>query len=159
MPRAAIVLLALSLVPAAALAEVPKHASSRTRNVEDRIAVHLARGTAATVFDTLSARLTRGGYTFVSRDDQKLRLTVERPATLDEAHLLSDSYEGRERIRLRFEVAQPKSDESGHRVTGTIQFISNLNAVNEKMVDVGKRQPYLDEIRAFLKGLQGDFGT
>jgi len=159
MPRAAIVLvLALGLASMAA-ADVPKHASSRTRNVEDRLEVHIARGTAATVFDTLSARLRRGGYALVSRDDEKLRLTVERPATLDETHLLSDTYEGSERIRLRFEVTRPKDDETGHRMTGTIQFISNLNAVNEKLVDLGRRQPFLNEIRAFLRGLTADFGS
>lgn len=159
MPRAAIVLLALGLMSTAAAADVPKQASSRTRNVEDHLVVHLTRGTAASVLDTLTARLKRGGYAVVSRDDEKLRLTVERPATLDESNLISDTYEGSERIRLRFEVTRPKDDETGHRVTGTIQFVANLNAVNENLVDLGKRQPYLNEIRAFLRGLTADFGS
>jgi len=47
----------------------------------------------------------------------------------------------------------------GQRTESPPGDISNLNAVNEKVIDLGKRQPYRDEIRAFLRGLQADFGA
>ena len=150
------VALGLALLGSQAPADVPEHASSRMRNIEDRLEVLVPSGSPASIFDTLTARVKRAGYAITSRDDKKYRLVVDRPAALSESNLLSDNNNGSEWIRMRFEVTEPKKNESGYRVTGAIVFLADKGGLGEKDVELDQRQPYRDEIKAYLRGLVTD---
>jgi len=146
----------VSLVTWAAAQPPPKEASSRIRNAPDHFEEQVPWGSASEIFDTLAARVQRGGGTVSWRDDAKYRIEVERPATLGEARFLSGDVNGTERIRMRFEVTQPKKDEIGHHVTATVFLAQNSGATNEKAIELDNQVPYRDEMKAYLRGVQPD---
>jgi len=139
-----------------AFAEVPEHPSSRMRDVPDRLEANVPWGTAPEIFDTLATRTMRGGYSTFMRNDEKYRLMLERPASADEARPLVNEVNGTERIRMRFEITAPKKGELGHRVTGAMFLVQDPGGIAEKDISLDKQQPYRDEMKAYLRGLEPD---
>jgi len=139
-----------------AFAEVPEHPSSRVRDVPDRLEASVPWGSAHEIFDTLAARTGRGGYSTFMRNDEKFRLMLERPASAEEARPLVNQVNGSERIRMRFEITAPKKGELGHRVTGLMFLVQDPGGGGEKDVSLDEQQPYRDEMKAYLRGLEPD---
>jgi len=149
-------ILALSLAAHALAQPPPKEASSHIRNAPNHFEEQVPWGSAGEIFDTLTARVVRGGGKVSWRDDSKYRIEVERSATLGEARFLSQDVNGTERIRMRFEVTQPKKDEIGHHITATVFLVQNPGATDEKAVELDNQTPYRDEMKAYLRGVQPD---
>jgi hypothetical protein len=57
---------------------------------------------------------------------------------------------------MRFEITAPKKGETGHHVTGAVFLVQDPGAVSEKDVSLDKQQPYRDEVKAYLRGLEPD---
>jgi hypothetical protein len=148
--------LACLLATVAAAQPPPKNASSQIRDVPAHLSEEVQWGSASEIFDTLSARVQRGEGTVTWRDDAKYRIEVDRPATLGEARFLAQDVNGSERIRMRFEVTQPKKGEIGHRGTATVFLVQNPGATDEKAVGLDDQLPYRDEMRAYLRGVEPD---
>jgi hypothetical protein len=145
----------LTLLLCAALAEpaaaVPARASSRVRNYRDRIQVTVPHGPAAAVLDSLAAGAARAGFTQVTRDDAKLRMRWEKTATADEvAPVAGWSYEDTERRRLQFEVVRAKKPPGALTIVAVTSLVANPDAIDEKEKDLGKLQPWRDELKALL---------
>lgn len=149
-------LLVISLAAQAAAQPPPKEASSRIRNAADQFEEQVPWGSASEIFDTLAARVERGGGKVSWRDDGKYRIELERPTTLGEARFLAQDVNGTERIRMRFEVTRPQKDEVGHHVTATVFLVQNSGATDEKAVELDNQVPYRDEMKAYLRGVQPD---
>jgi len=81
---------------------------------------------------------------------------LERPASADEARPLVNEVNGTERIRMRFEITAPKKGELGHRVTGAMFLVQDPGGIAEKDISLDKQQPYRDEMKAYLRGLEPD---
>lgn len=162
--RRLVVPLAAAFIAFAALATVPLasraefKASSRIRDIEGKREVTIATIATDTVLDTLSVRGVRRGYVLADLDREDARLVLERPADVGEASLLRTPPDGTERIRLRFEVVRPEKKKSGVSVIGAIVLISNPGSSGELMVDLGKRDPYREELKGWMSGLQTTFG-
>jgi hypothetical protein len=145
----------LSVVSLAA-AQPPKQGSSEIRDVPHRFVEEVPWGSATEIFDTLSARVQRGGGTVTWRDDAKYRIEVDRQATLGEARFLAQDVNGSERIRMRFEVTRAKKGEFGQRVTATVFLVQNPGATDEKAVELDNQLPYRDEMKAYVRGVEPD---
>src|SRR5262245_10656063 len=135
-------LLAVFLATHASAQTPPEEASSRIRNAPDRFEERVPWGSASEIFDTLAARVQRGGGKVTSRDEAKYRIEVERSATLGEARFLAQDVNGSERIRMRFEVTQPKKAEVGHHITATVFLVQNPGATDEKALELDNQLPY-----------------
>ena len=146
----------LALATAAANA-APSRASSRIRAYKGLMEVEVAGGAGNAVLDSLASEAARDGYTQVSRDDEKLRMRWERTATAEEVAPAGWTVEGTERRRLQFEVVEGKN--GGLRIVAVTSLVSNPNALDEKEKDVGKVQPFRDELKAMLARVSGAFPT
>jgi len=137
----------LALAASAADA-APSRASSRIRAYKGLMEVEVAGGAEHAVLDSLAAEAARDGYTQVSRDDEKLRMRWERTATAAEVAPAGWTVEGTERRRLQFEVVGAKDGRL--KIAAVTSLVSNPNALDEKEKDVGKVQPFRDELKAML---------
>jgi hypothetical protein len=145
-----LVLLAAMAAPAPAPA-APAKASSRIRNYRDRIEVTVPHGPAAAVMDSLAAEALRAGFTQVTRDDAKLRMRWEKTATADEVTPIAGwSYEDTERRRFQFEVVRAKKPAGALTIVAVTSLVANPDAIDEKEKDLGKLQPWRDEMKALL---------
>ena len=150
---ATLVLLTLA-VPALA---VPGRASSRIRNYRDRFEV-VVGGPAGMVLDSLAAEAARAGFTQVSRDDVKLRMRWEKAATPEEVEPVANwTYEDTERRRFQFEIAQAKKPAGAFTIMAVTSLVANPDAIDEKEKDLGKLQPWRDEMKAILARVQAAF--
>ena len=140
---------------ASAAQAAPSHASSRMRAYRGLMEVEIAGGAAHAVLDSLAAEAARAGYTQVSRDDEKLRMRWERTATAEEVAPAGWTVEGTERRRLQFEVVEAKN--GGLKIAAATSLVSNPNAIDEKEKDVGKVQPFRDELMSMLDRVRGAF--
>jgi len=146
----------LALAASAADA-APSRASSRMRAYKGLMEVEIGAGDEHAVLDTLASEAARAGYTQVSRDDEKLRMRWERTATAEEVAPGGWTVEGTERRRLQFEVVEAKN--GGLKIAAVTSLVSNPNAIDEKEKDVGKVQPFRDELKSMLERVRGALPT
>jgi len=144
----------LALAASAADA-APSRASSRIRAYKGLMEVEVAGGAEHAVLDSLAGEAAREGYTQVSRDDEKLRMRWERTATAAEVAPAGWTVEGTERRRLQFEVVEAKDGRL--KIVAVTSLVSNPNALDEKEKDVGKVQPFRDELKAMLERVSRAF--
>jgi hypothetical protein len=152
-----ILCLCILALGAAAADAAPSRASSRIRAYKGLMEVEVAGGTGHAVLDSLAGEAARDGYTQVSRDDEKLRMRWERTATAEEVAPAGWAVEGTERRRLQFEVVAGKN--GGLKVVAVTTLVSNPNALDEKEKDVGKVQPFRDELKVMLDRVSAAFPT
>lgn len=150
-----LIVLALWAVPVVA---APSRPSSRIRSLAGRIEITVRADAAPAVLDSLAAAATRLGYEVVSNDAAGMKLRLEKPATLGEVGPLGWKFEGTERRRLDFEAARVKRRPDRLLVAGAITLVSNPGATDEKDQDMGKLQPYRDELKALLEQARTTFG-
>jgi len=103
------------------------------------------------VLDTLTAMAAAHGYVLVARDPARLRVRLEKPATLGEVNAAGWTFQDTERKRMVFELADVKHQPDRRAVVGTIQLVQNPGAENELDQDMGKTEPYRAELRAVLR--------
>ena len=131
----------------------PSRASSRIRAYEGRFETVIAGGAETAVLDSLAAEAARAGFTLVSRDDEHLRMRWEKPATAEEVSAATGWSVGSAEVRrLQFEVVENKGGRL--KVVSVTSFVQNPRAIDEKEKDVGKLQPWRDEMRAMLDRLK-----
>jgi hypothetical protein len=133
-------------------------ASSLIRDIAGRREVRLATASAGAILDSLVARGTAQGDSLIDLDREHGRLVLERTMAVDEASVLRTPPDGTERVRLRFEVVQPGRAGPPLTVVGAILLVTNPGAAGEQIVDLGKKQPYRNELKAWMSGLQESFG-
>jgi len=140
---------------ASAAGAAPSRASSRIRAYKGLVEVEVAGGAEHAVLDSLAGEAARDGYTQVARDDEKLRMRWERTATAAEVAPAGWTVEGTERRRLQFEVVEAKDGRL--KIVAVTSLVSNPNALDEKEKDVGKVQPFRDELKAMLERVSRAF--
>jgi hypothetical protein len=156
MKRWVLCLCMLALAVTAADA-APSRASSRIRAYKGLMEVEVAGGAEHAVLDSLASEAAGDGYTQVSRDDEKLRMRWERTATAEEVAPVGLTVEGTERRRLQFEIVGAKNGRL--EIVAVTSLVANPNAIDEKEKDVGKVQPFRDELKAMLARVSGAFPT
>jgi len=154
MKRLILCICILALAAAAADA-APSRASSRMRAYKGLMEAEVSGGAEHAVLDSLASEAARAGYTQVTRDDEKLRMRWERTATAEEVAPADWTYEGTERRRLQYEVVTGKN--GGLKVVAVTSLVSNPNAIDEKEKDLGKLQPFRDELKAMLDRVSAAF--
>ena len=147
--------LCILALAAAAADAAPSRASSRIRAYKGLMKAEVAGGAEAAVLDSLASAAARAGYTQVSRDDEKLRMRWERPATAEEVAPAGWTFGSTERRRLQFEVVQAKNGRL--EIVAATTLVANPNALDEKEKDLGKLQPFRDELKAMLDHVGGSF--
>ena len=146
-----LIVLALA-VPADA---APSRASSRIRAYQGRFETVVAGGDEVAVLDSLGAFAERRGFILRSRDGEKLRLLYERPAVAEEVARVGWTVASTEVTRLQFEVVAGKNGTL--EVVSVTSLVQNPNAIDEKEKDVGKVQPWRDEMKGMLDRLKRAF--
>lgn len=146
-----LIVLALA-VPAIA---APSRASSRIRAYQGRFETLVAGGDETAVLDSLGALAERRGFILRSRDEEKLRLLYERPAAAEEVARVGWTVSSTEINRLQFEVVEAKGGKL--TVVSVTSLVQNPNAIDEKEKDVGKVQPWRDEMKGMLDRLKRAF--
>jgi hypothetical protein len=163
MRRRRFFVLALAATLFAALAAPPalppaahadSKASSRIRDVEGRREVRVSLETHSALLDTLAARGTRNGYEVRELDREHEKLVLERAADVGEASLVRTPPDGTERVRVRFEIVRPKKSSDLVTLVGAIVLVSNPNSSGELMMDLGKRDPYRDQLKAWMTAFE-----
>ena len=152
-----ILALCILALAAAAADGAPSRASSRIRAYKGLMEVEVAGGAESAVLDSLAGEAARAGYTQVSRDDEKLRMRWERTATAEDVAPAGWAYESTQRRRLQFEVVEGKNGHLG--IAAVTSLVANPNALDEKEKDLGKVQPFRDELKAMLDRVRGAFPT
>lgn len=151
-----LVLAAFVVVPAAVAA--PSRASSRMRNLSGRMDVVVGAVDEAAILDSISVRASRLGYAVAERDTDDVRLRLEKPAVLAEVAPLGARFEGSEQKRLRFEVVRVDGRPAGRlRVIGALTLVTNPGAADQGERDMGKVQPFRDELKRLLEGIRAAF--
>ena len=140
---------------AAAANAAPSRASSRIRAYKGLMEVEVPGVAEHALLDSLASEAARAGYTQVSRDDEKLRMRWERTATAEEVAPAGWTFEGTERRRLQYEVVEGKS--GGLKLVAVTSLVSNPNAIDEKEKDLGKLQPFRDELKGMLDRVKSAF--
>jgi hypothetical protein len=162
-PRITALLLLAALIAAVAVASaedaaVPKRASSRIRNLAGRMETFIRADAESVVLDSLAVRAILLGYAEVGADREDLKLMLEKPATVAEVAMLGGHPEGTEVKRLQFEVVRAKRPAGRLRVVGAITLVSNPGATGQVETDVGKRQPFRNELKALMDGIRATLG-
>ena len=84
---------------------------------------------------------------------EHLRLRLEEPATLEEVSVTGVTrLAGTERKRLQFEVVN--ADGNRLRILGVITLVTDPGATNEIEEDMGKRQPFRNELKALFQEIR-----
>jgi len=154
---AALVAAGLTLAPPAGHA-APERASSRMRTLAGRMTVEVPADAEGVVLDSLVHAAAARGYALVSQDPEKMRVRLEKPATLGEVGALGWKYQNTERRWLDFEVVMVKHQPDRLAVVGAITLVQNPGAVDERLEDLGKQEPYRRELRAVLQQVRGELG-
>ena len=142
---ASLIVLAFALPAVAA----PSGASSRIRAYQARFETVVGGEDQLAVLDSLGAEAERAGFRLLSRDEEKLRLLYEKPATAKEVAAATNwTVASTEVRRLQFEVVEDKNGRL--KIVSVTSFVQNPRALDEKEKDVGKLQPWRDEMRAML---------
>ena len=154
MLRILIVLFVLALaVPANG---APSSASSRIRAYEARFETVVAGEDELAVFDSLGAEAERAGFTLLSRDEKNLRLRYEKPATAEDVSTATNwTVSNTEVRRLQFEVVEHKGGRL--KIVSVTSLVQNPRAIDEKEKDLGKTQPWRDEMKAMLERVKRAF--
>jgi len=151
-----LLLAAFVVVPSAWAA--PSRASSRMRNLPGRMDVVVGPVDEQAILDTLSVRASRLGYAVAERDTDDVRLRLEKPAVLAEVAPLGTRFEGTEQKRLLFEVVRVDGRPAGRlRVVGALTLVTNPGAADQGDRDMGKRQPFRDELKSLMEGIRATF--
>lgn len=153
MLRILVALIALACaVPADA---APSRASSRIRAYQGRFETVVAGEDQVAVLDSLGAMAERAGFVLKSRDEEKLRLLYERPATAEEVARVGWTVASTEVNRLQFEVVEAKNGKL--EIVSVTSLVQNPRAIDEKEMDVGKLQPWRNEMKAMLERVKRAF--
>ena len=147
----ALIVLALA-VPADA---APSRASSRIRAYQGRFETVVAGEDQLAVFDSLGAAAERAGFVLISRDEENLRLLYERPALAEEVARVGWTVASTEVNRLQFEVVEGKK--GNLKVVSVTSLVQNPRGIDEKEKDVGKLQPWRNEMKALLERVKRAF--
>jgi hypothetical protein len=150
-----LLLAAFVVVPAAVAA--PSRASSRIRALAGRMEAVIRAGDEAAVLDSLTVRAARLGYALAERDSDDVRVRLEMPAVAGEVTPLGARFEGTERKRLRFEVVRAGPPAGRLRVVGALTLVTNPGATDQDERDLGKRQPFRDELKGLMEGIRASF--
>ena len=134
----------------------PSSASSRMRSFDGSIEVVVGADAEAYALDSIAVQAIRRGYAEVPGDRERLRLRFEKPATLEDVSALGQRYENTERRRLEFEVVQGSGNRL--RVIGLLTLVTNPGATDETEHDVGKKQPFRDELKAIMTDVRRGLG-
>ncbi len=153
-----LLLTALGSAASAAAAEVPSRASSRIRDLSGRMETFIRADAESVVLDSIAVRALLLGYAEVGSNPGDLRLRLEKPATMAEVTSLGGQYEGSEVKRLQFEVVRAKKPAGRLRVVGAITLVANPGATAQAEQDVGKRQPFRNELKALIEGIRASLG-
>ena len=136
-------------LPAPAAA-APSSASSRMRSFAGSMEIVVPAMVEPYVLDSIAVNAIRSGYALVSSDREHLRLRLEEPATLEEVTVIGATrLAGTERKRLQFEVVN--ADGNRLRILGVITLVTDPGATNEIEEDMGKRQPFRNELKALFQ--------
>jgi hypothetical protein len=153
MLRILVALIALACaVPADA---APSRASSRIRAYQGRFETVVAGEDQVAVLDTLGAMAERAGFVLRSRDEEKLRLLYERPAAAEDVARVGWTVASTEVNRLQFEVVEAKNGKL--EIVSVTSLVQNPRAIDEKEMDVGKLQPWRNEMKAMLERVKRAF--
>jgi hypothetical protein len=154
--QAVLLLLAVFVVVPSAVA-APSRASSRMRNLSGRMEVVVGAVDEAAILDSLSVRASRLGYAVADRDSDDVRLRLEKPAVLAEVAPLGARFEGTEQKRLLFEVVRAGKSTGRLKVIGALTLVSNPGATGQSDRDLGKQQPFRDELKSLMEGIRATF--
>ena len=142
----------LSVVPAQA---APSRATSRIRAYQGRFETVVSGEDQLAVLDSLGAFAERAGFLLKSRDEARLRLLYERPASAEDVARVGWTVASTEVNRLQFEVVEGKN--------GTLEIVSattlvqNPRAIDEQEKEVGRLQPWRNQMKALLQRIKRAF--
>jgi hypothetical protein len=144
------ILVALTIVACAVPADAaPSRATSKIRAYQGRFETVVAGEDQGAVLDSLGAFAERAGFVLISRDEEHLRLLYERPAVAEEVARVGWTVSSTEVNRLQFEVVAGKN---GHlEIVSVTSLVQNPRALDEKEKDVGKLQPWRNEMKGMLE--------
>src|SRR5512140_21074 len=133
-------------------------ASSRIRDLRGRMQYEVRAAPPAAILDSLTAAAAGHGYDLVARDPARLRIQLEKPATLGEVGAMGWKFENTERKRILIELADVKRRPDRRLMVGAILLVQNPGAENELDQDMGRVEPYRAELRAILDHGRAVFG-
>lgn len=143
---------ALSAVPAQA---APSRASSKIRAFQGRFETIVSGEDQLAVLDSLGAFAERAGFLLKSRDEAKLRLLYERPAPAEDVARVGWTVASTEVNRLQFEVVEGKNGTL--TIVSATSLVQNPRAIDEQEKDVGKLQPWRNQMKALLERMKRAF--
>ncbi len=150
------ILVALTVLACALPAvAAPSRASSKIRAYQGRFETAVAGEDPLAVLDSLGALAERAGFLLKSRDQEKLRLLYERPAAAEEVARIGWTVSSTEVNRLQFEVVEGKK--GNLEIVSVTSLVQNPRALDEKEKDVGKLQPWRDEMKGMLERMKRAF--
>ena len=136
----------------------PSTVSSRMRSHAGRMETSVRADAESVALDTIAVHAIRLGYALVSSDKKHLRLRLEEPATQAEISLLGRNFEGTERKRLEFEVVRGRQPGGRLRIIGALILVTNPGTTSEVDEDMGKRQPFRNELKALIQDIRAALG-
>ena len=155
--RTILLLLSAALSVSVAAQAAPRQASSRLRNLAGRMETMVPADAEPVVLDSIAAVALRRGYALVTADREHVRLRLEKPATLAEAAVLGGTHEGNEVKRIDVEVLSGKAAAGTLRVVAAMTIVRNPGATSQGELDVGRRQPFRNQLKALLADVKRAF--
>jgi len=150
------ILVAFAIVACAVPANAaPSRATSKIRAYQGRFETVVAGGNELAVLDSLGAFSERAGFVLRSRDEEHLRLLYERPAVAEEVARVGWTVSSSEVNRLQFEVVEGKNGRL--EIVSVTSLVQNPRALDEKEMDVGKLQPWRNEMKGMLERVKRAF--
>ena len=135
----------------------PNEASSRVRNIKGKIETTVPASAESVLVDSITVIAFRNGWELLSSDKQTLRVRFEKPATAAEVATLVSTVDGNELKRVGFEVVTNKKKPETLKVIGVMLVVADAGSVGQSDVDVGKRQPFRNELKALLAEIKATF--
>jgi hypothetical protein len=134
----------------------PSRASSKIRSYQGRFETVVGGEDQLAVLDSLGALAERAGFLLKSRDENKLRLLYEKPATAEEVSAATGWTVGDTEVqRLQFEIIEGKNGRL--EIVSATSLVQNPGTVGEQEKDVGKLQPWRNRMKALLERVKRAF--